>query len=490
MKSLHIKQPGTVQLLGALPGLVIYIFLSFLIDCNPEDKGFYTSLGIGALIINLWIAEPIPIWMSSLLPLVLVPGHGIVDFHNALKSYYSTTILLFLGGFLLAYCVEKWQLHKRIAFKLLSYTGDSPSGIVWGIMLTTCLISMWISNTATAIMMLPVAMSIAAMVSDHEHRNNKAFLKVMMLGIAYSANIGGIATIIGTPPNIVYKGYINDLLHSNISFLKWMALGVPLSLAMLWLSYLILVKLIFRFKHKNLPEVARMLDAQSEKLGAIKGPELRTLIVFSIAAGLWILGQPINALMETLELPFKVEEYGVALVFGLVLFAVPSGQKDSKDKTLLVVSDLKKISWSILLLFGGGMCMAKGLEASGVIKGFGAMVSGLGDIDYKLLLLIIIVSSVVLTALMSNVAMAQIYLPVVFGISASIGIENPHIFGLLVTFGCSFDFMFPFSTPPNAVVFGSGKLKVRDMAIAGFSLNIAGIILLWLCGMFIIPYLF
>lgn len=483
-----IPKPNVYKLIASLPGLIIYLICIFYTSPDSADYTFYSAIGISALLINLWIAEPVPLWLSSLLPLVLMPIHGIIDFTDAFQNYYNKTILLFLGGFLLAYSVEKWNLHKRIAFKLLAFTGDNPKGIIWGMMLSTCLISMWISNTATAIMMLPVAISIVNIVSDKNNKTNKRFFVCMMLGIAYGANIGGIATIIGTPPNIVYKGYSESLLHQEVGFLKWMILGVPLSLLMLWISYQLMVNVLFKIKIKSLPEVAELLDKQADQLGKIKSSEKRSLIVFSLAAFFWIFSQPINALIKITGASFKIEEYSVAMFFGLLLFLIPKGSK-TKEK-LLRISDFKYISWGILVLFGGGMCMAKGLETTGVIRFAGEWIKNSQEGNFPALLLFIITSALFLTELMSNVALAQIYIPVVFGISQSMEGLNPHIMGVTVTIACSFAFMFPISTPPNAVVFSSGKVKMKDMMFAGFFLNIVGVILLWLAGMFIIPYLF
>lgn len=420
--------------------------------------------------------------------MLLLPMHGLLTPAMAIRNYYSSTILLFLGGFLMAYSVEKWQLHKRIAYKLLSLTGDNPRGIVWGMMLTTCLISMWISNTATAIMMLPVAISITKIVRDHESKDNKAFFICLLLGIAYGANIGGIATIIGTPPNIVYKGFVNNILHQDISFFKWMVIGVPLSFIMLYVSYWLMTRVIFNFKHLAYPEVAEMLDNQAEAMGKMKQPEKRSLILFSSAAFLWIFGQPISAFLSNLGIKIKIEEFAVAMFFGILLFFIPKA-KGEKER-LLKVDDLKKINWGILVLFGGGMCIANGLEKTGVIEWVGQGIVQSQGANFNWLLLVILVSSLFLTEVMSNVALANIYIPVVFGINASLGIENPHIIGIPVAIATSFAFMLPISTPPNAVVFSSGKLKIRDMAIAGFLLNIAGVLLLWLCGIYIIPLLF
>jgi sodium-dependent dicarboxylate transporter 2/3/5 len=267
-----------------------------------------------------------------------------------------------------------------------------------------------------------------------------------------------------------------------------MILGMPLSLLMLWLSYQLMVNVFFKVKIKTLPEVAELLDQQAEQLGKIKAEEKRTLWVFSAAIFFWVFAQPLNILIKHLHWPFKIEEFSVALIFGGILFLIPKAPK-SKQK-LLEFNDFKYISWGILILFGGGMCMAKGLENTGVIKYVGEWIKHNQQGDFRALLFLIILSALFLTELMSNVALAQIYVPVVFGISQSLGIENPHIMGITVTIACSFAFMFPISTPPNAVVFSSGKIKLRDMAFAGFLLNIVGVILLWLSGLYIIPLLF
>lgn len=485
--NIQIQKPSSKQLWASLPGLMVYVFLNFY-DADSASHAFYISIGVAALMVNLWIAEPFPLWLSSLIPLVLLPIHGILKFDMALSAYYNKTIFLFLGGFLLAYSIEKWQLHKRIAFKLLSYTGDNPKGIVWGMMLSTCLISMWISNTATAIMMLPVAISITNIVKQNNHEHYKTFFLCMMLGIAYSANIGGIATIIGTPPNIVYVGYINTMHQTEISFLQWMVFGVPLSLIMLWICYHLLVNLVYKIKIKNLPEVAEMLDQQSNALGRIKSSEKRTLIVFSIAAFLWIFSQPLNNLFQHFKIDFKLQEHVIAMVFGSVLFLLPNGE--NKSAPLLAFKDLPKINWGILILFGGGMCMAKGMETTGVIESIGNVIQTSQQGNYSLLLLSVIAASLFLTELMSNVALSQIFIPVVFAIASALGLVNAHAMGLPVVIACSFAFMFPISTPPNAVVFSSGLIKIKDMALAGFFINIVGILILWLCGLYIFPLLF
>ena len=278
------------------------------------------------------------------------------------------------------------------------------------------------------------------------------------------------------------------LLNAHVSFFKWMILGIPLSLLMLWLSYQFMTNVFFKVKMHSLPEVADLLDRQSNQIGKMGKAEKRTLVIFLLAICFWVFGQVFNDWFKSHQIPIKIEEFSVALVFGILLFFIPSGQTPSQP--LLVVSDMKHISWEILLLFGGGMCMAKGLETTGAIHAAGNWIKTSQNGQYEWLLLLIIASAVFFTELMSNVALAQIYIPVVFGISQSIGLNNPHIMGITTTIACSFAFMFPISTPPNAVVYSSGKIQLKDMAIVGLCLNIVGVIVLWLVGLFVLPYLF
>ena len=457
---------------------------------NEEFGEIYLSVGIAVLTVNLWIAESIPIYLASLIPLLLIPLHGILSFEKSISNYYNNTIRFFLGGFLLAYSIEKWHLHKRIAYKILSYTGENPRGILAGMMLSTCLISMWISNTATAIMMLPVAISVSSILNNSGsiHRN---FFICMMLGIAYSANIGGIATITGTPPNIVYKGYLETLHKLDISFFQWMIFGIPLSLIMLWITYHLLSGFLFKISKRPSQSVANLLDEQYEELGKISTPEKRTLIIFTLTALLWILNEPIQHLIQLINPSWTLKEHQIALGAGIILLISPSGnRKGNRFSPLLVPKDLKSINWNILILFGGGMCMAKGLAVSGALEQLGILIKENSHFSIGLLLLILIALALYSTEIMSNVALSQIFIPVVFGISEAFGMSNVHQFGLPVVFACSFAFMFPISTPPNAVVFSSGKVSMKDMAFAGFFINIVGILLLWAFGLYIVPHLF
>ncbi|MDP2176262.1 MAG: SLC13 family permease [Bacteroidota bacterium] len=467
-----------------IPGFLAYIVSILLSFSSPTNSQFYISIGIAILIINLWISEIIPIWLSSLFPIILMPIHDLLSIPNTLKNYFNPTIFLFLGGFLLAYSVEKWHLHKRIAFKLLSITGDKPKQIIWGLMLTSALLSMWISNTATAIMMLPIALSITKLLENE----NRKISMIIVLCIAYGANIGGVATLIGTPPNIVYKGFVESILHQEITFFQWLIFGIPTSAIMLYFTYLILTRIFVKIDNQPMKEIGEMLDNQYEQLGQLSSSEKRTLIVFLLAIFFWIFSQPINQILGNYKFDFKIKEHHVALFFSFLLFIIPF-KKSTKIK-LLSVNDFKYINWSILLLFGAGISIAKGLETTGVIAFLGDWISSQKYANWSILLLLLIFLAIFLTEFMSNVALAQIFIPVVFGIALAMPNMNPHVLAIPVTIACSFAFMLPIATPPNAVVFSSGHIKMTYMIKIGFLINIVAIILLWLIGTYILPLVF
>lgn len=467
----------------ALPGVVVYLSCTLL---PYGDPSYMPSIGIAAMVIYLWIAEPIPVWISSLLPLILIPLHGILPFAEAAASYYNNTILLFLGGFLLAYSVEKWELHKRIAFRLLALTGDNPRGIIWGMMLSTCLISMWISNTATAIMMLPIALSVIDLLKRRTsvgmEKGMDRFALTMMLGIAYASSIGGMATIIGTPPNVVFAGYMRETFDIEVSFAEWFIVGFPFSIVLLLLTYLVVVKWMYPNRLGKFSGARELLDEELAELGPISTGEKRTLWVFILAAVCWIFQAQINQLLPFL----KLSDTAVALAAAVLLFVVPVDW--SKNRFLLEWKDTEKLPWGILLLFGGGLSLADSLAETGIIGLIGNQFAGLTTAGWVVILGLSTVS-LFLTEVMSNVALVTIFLPVVGGIAVGMGIP-PEEMCIPVTLAASGAFMLPMSTPPNAIVFASGHLKIAQMVRVGFVLNIVSVLLVTLFVKTMLPYLY
>jgi sodium-dependent dicarboxylate transporter 2/3/5 len=477
------------SILFILPGLLFYLFSIFIAPFLSINTPALLAISISILIINLWIAEIIPIWISSLIPFILLPIHNITSFSDLFKHYTNPIIFLFLGGFLLAFAVEKWELHKRFAFKLLLLTGNKPKQIIAGMLLTSFLLSMWISNTATTIMLLPIGLSISKLILNNGQTKELLNLSALLvLSISMGANIGGVATLIGTPPNIVYKGYVETILKQDISFTQWMVIGFPISIIMLIGTYFLCTQFLFKIKNKAIPHVTLLLNDSYNKLGKMTFPQKICLVVFSLAVFFWIFIEPINTILKTYSSSIKIQEYTIALFFSFILFLIPSKSKDSKQ--ILIIADFKKINWSILLLFGAGISLAKGLESTGVIQTISLFIQSNNFTNLSLLSLILIGLALFLTEFMSNVALTQIIIPVIFGLAHSFPESHPHQLGIPVTIACSFAFMLPIGTPPNAVVYSSGLISLKKMIISGFFLNLLAVIILWISSQYFIPLFF
>lgn len=429
--------------------------------------------------ITWWITEAVPIPVTALIPMIAFPLAGVMSPEEAAAPYAHPTIYLFLGGFLIALALEKHRLHERIALVLLRYTGTSGNGIILGFMLSTGFISMWISNTATAMMMMPMALSVVHLIQNlqpgQETTDQRNFALGLMLSVGYAATLGGLATVIGTPPNVIFKGLLDKFYHQEIPFGTWMLIGVPISILTMAATYFIVTRILFPTKIKEVPGSAAMFARNLQALGPISIVEKRVLAIFFFTSALWILQQPINTYLFQAKL---LSDSNIAMAGGLFMFLIPA--TGMKKIFILDWKDTEKLQWGILILFGGGMCMAEGLHKTRIIQVVGDLIAQNNTYSITLLFILITIT-VVLSELMSNVALVQIFVPVVFGISDSLGID-PVLLGLPVTFAASIGFMLPIATPPNAIVFSSGFIKVRDMARAGFLLNLACILIIGLAS--------
>jgi sodium-dependent dicarboxylate transporter 2/3/5 len=407
---------------------------------------------------------------------------GIFTVTEATSSYASPIIFLFMGGFMIALGLEKHNLHMRIALGLLKITGTSGNGIVLGFLISTALLSMWISNTATAVMMLPIASSVVALLSSKagQIESEKKFAISLMLCIAYAANIGGTMTLIGTPPNVVMAGYLNQLLGIQIGFAQWMMIGVPTGIFLLACTYFLLTKVLFVNNLKTIDGSAQMIKIEFEKLGRITKPEMMVIIIFAITTTGWIFKQQINALFGGNILTDHI----TAMIGGILMFSAPTSFKN--NEYLMSWEDTKRLPWGILLLFGGGMALANGLAEVGIIDLIGAFVSTQSGVHIIVLMVIVTALVLIMTEFMSNVALITIMIPVIIGIAQGLGI-NPMILVVPATLASSCAFMMPISTPPNAIVFSSGHIKMRDMLRAGFALNLISIIVLTLMCYYLVP---
>jgi len=465
-------------LVSKLSGVVIGFILFFVFYFNVFDLSFskeaLTVAGIVLLMAAFWVSLCIPIAVTSLIPIVLFPVFGIMSSGQAVKYYANNNIYLFLGGFIIALAIEKSMLHKRLALWITSAMGGSPASVIFGFMIGTALLSMWISNTATALMMLPIGMGVIAEIG----RKNKGFSVALMLAIAYSASIGGIATPIGTPPNIVFLGFFEKSVtgSSPITFFIWMKAFTPLTLLILPAVWYFLVKKFDVLNMKGEKGKAA-IKKEIQQIGRMSKAEKRVLTIFLITAFLWIFKSDITVGVFTIPgwsnifpHPKYIHDATVAIFMAIILFVIPSGEK-GKQEMLMDWDTAKKLPWDILLLFGGGFAIAGGFSVSGLDKAIGIALEPYLIFHPIIIVLFICLLVTFLTELTSNTATTAALLPVMYGIALSLKLD-PLLLMIPTTISASMAFMFPVATPPNAIVFSSGEISMSTMARTGFILNI------------------
>ncbi|MFT5846945.1 MAG: sodium-dependent dicarboxylate transporter 2/3/5 [Psychroserpens sp.] len=471
----------TKQKIGLVLGPALFLIILQFFHPEGLSQPANAILASAVWVAVWWITEALPIAVTALLPIVLFPLSGGLSLKDTTASYGHKYIFLFIGGFILAIAIEKWNLHKRIALTIIKLVGTNVVNIILGFMIATAFLSMWISNTATAVMILPVGMAIVAQLRDNPNTKedeNLIFGKALMLSIAYSASIGGMATLIGTPPNLVLAGVVQEAYGVEITFAQWFSFGFPITLVLLGLCWLYLTKFAFKFKQKAFPGGRDEINRQLKDLGTLSYEEKTVLIVFSLTAIAWItrsflIKQFIPAIDDTI----------IAVLFAIVLFMLPNKEK---DKRIIDWEDAVKLPWGILLLFGGGMALALGFDSSGLALWLGEQMTNLQTISLFALLLILIAAVNFLTEITSNLATTAMILPVLVPLAT---ILNVHPYFLMVgaTVAASCAFMLPVATPPNAVVFGSGYLKIEDMVKKGVWMNIVSIILLSIIVYYFLP---
>ncbi len=423
-----------------------------------------------------WITEAIPIPATSLLPLVVLPLFGVAKAREVAAPYADPNIFLFLGGFFIAKAMEAHGLHRRIALHILSaLRSTSESGVILGFMLATAFLSMWISNTATTMMMFPMAMAVVALHRSASH----SFDKALLLGIAYSASIGGIATLVGTPPNIVFAGQARELAGLEVTFARWLAVGVPLVILFLPIAWWVLTRWVFGVQRKQHEAFAELIAREKAALPAPTVEEKFTLAVFVVVALLWIFRKSLNLGFVTipgwsdlLGIRKTVHDSTVAMLGALLLFAVPL--PGARRRFVLDWETALKVPWGVVLLFGGGFALAKAFGASGLSQWIGQALHGLAGLPVPLIVATTALLVTFLTELTSNTATATLLLPIAAAAARGIGL-HPFVLMLPATLSASCAFMLPVATPPNAIVFGSERLEIRDMARAGIWLNLIGV---------------
>ena len=456
--------------LGALVGGPL-LALGVLLAPAPEGMApeAWRMVALAAWMVAWWLGEAVPIPATALLPIPLMPLLGIADIKPVTASYAHPLIFLFLGGFVLAAAMQRWGLHRRIALRIVGLVGTSPGRIVAGFMVATAFLSMWISNTATTIMMFAVGLSVIEFAAREAPRSESVrhFGVALMLGIAYSASIGGVGTLIGTPPNALLASFLQSSYGLELDFFTWMQLGVPVVLVMLPCAWLLLVRVVFRVDRLAVSGTGEVIGRELAALGPMSRGEKTVAVVFAAAAAGWILRQPLAAWTG-----LPVDDTVIALVAALLCFALPVSLE--KGEFAVDWEHARQLPWGVLLLFGGGLALAGAFNSTGLAEWIGARVSGL-DVGTWVLVLLVTVAIVYLTEITSNTASTATFLPILGAVAVGLGLD-PRLLAVPVALGASMAFMMPVATPPNAIVFAYEELQLADMVKAGFWLNIVAVV--------------
>lgn len=466
--------------IAIIAGAILFAALLLFNPFGLDEKACKVA-AVAILMILWWVTEAMPMPAVALMPLVLFPILGVAKTEEAAVSYGSPIIFLFLGGFLIGLAVEKWLLHKRIALKIVGITGTSGNRIVLGFILATGLLSWWLSNTATTMMMYPIALSVLN-VMEANMGKGKAVQNLnvcLMLAISYSANFGGIATIIGTPPNVAYVGFLEKNDGYAFAFADWMKLCVPLSFLLLGSLYLVMTQFLYPIRMKADETTKATITKELQCSDKMSAAEKRVLVVFATTALLWMTKDIINK-QQTF---FKLDDTMIAVMGALSLFMIPSG--NVKGQTLLHWDDTKKVAWGILLLFGGGISLADQLGKAGIVESIGLWIAGFAT-GGILLVFIIATVSIFTSEVMSNVAQVIVFAPVIAGMAKALNIDALQL-GMAMTLGASCASMLPMGTPPNAIVFASGRVQLKDMIKTGFVMNIISAVLITLFCWYLLP---
>ncbi|MFT4603726.1 MAG: sodium-dependent dicarboxylate transporter 2/3/5 [Rhodothermales bacterium] len=458
---------GSRQRWGFFLGPLLLLATLVLPPPQGLDPAAWATAGAAALMAAWWMTEAIPIPATALIPLALFPLVGAGSIRDTASPFADPIIFLFLGGFLIALAMERWSLHRRIALNIITRVGTSPAALVGGFMLAAALISMWVSNTATALMMLPVALSVVEVATKAGDRGN--FAVALLLGLAYGCNIGGMATLVGTPPNALLAGFMASEYGITLSFVNWLGVGIPIVAVGLPLAYLVLTRLTFPQSGGALEGAASAVERDLAAMGPVSRQEKLVGAVFVLTAVLWVTRPLLLPLLPSLS------DAGIAMAAGVALFLIPADF--GKGEFLMDWPTARRVPWGTLLLFGGGLSLAGAFTRTGLSTWIGESMGALAGFPVVIILLVLVTLVVLLTELTSNAATTATMLPVIAAMAIGIG-QNPMMLAIPAVLSASCAFMLPVATPPNAIVFGSERITIPEMAKAGLWLNLGFIVLI------------
>lgn len=452
---------------------------------GPPDALSFSAWATGALLVWMavwWATEPIPIPVTSLLPLAVLPLIGAGTAREAAAGYSSPIVMLLLGGFVIALAIERWGLHKRIALNIVSIVGSHPAALIFGFMIATALLSMWISNTATTLMMVPIAISAAAALKDQSGK----FVTALLLGICYAASIGGVATPIGTPTNLIAIDWLRENADASIGFFQWMSFGIP--------ALVFLIPIAWWAVTRGLPKLAdgaaamREVLLQKNALGPISAPEARAAMVFGVVALLWVIRVPVQLTAEAqgLDAPWlmAIGDMGIAIAGAIVMFLVPAGGEDKR--ALLTWNEAVKLPWGVLILFGGGISLGQAVTRTGLSTWIGDQLATLSVLPPIFFIAVVVALVIFLTELTSNVATMTTLAPILGALAAAIGAAPASLLApAAVAASCAF--MLPVATAPNAIIYATDKVPIGQMIQRGVRVNLLGIIVITAIGYWLAP---
>lgn len=469
-----------------LTGLVIGIALQlFTLLVEPPvgmNEMAWRCAGLAMMMAVFWSVEILPTAITALLPLILSPILGLASLDKAAAPYAHPVIFLFMGGFVLGLAMERWNLHSRIALRIMMMMGTGEKRLVLGFMIATALISMWVSNTATTIMMLPIGLSVSSMIR-HQGKMSRGFPIALLLSIAYGASIGGFGTLIGTPPNALLVAFLQEQYGIQIGFAHWLIIGLPASIIMLAITGVWLGYFGYRLSGEENPVVRESIKKQQKQNGSMSGPEKVVTAIFLLTALAWIVRPWVSDMMPWLEL----SDTTIALIATVLLFILPASFK--KLEFLMSWKEMRRLPWNVLLLFGGGLSLAAMIRRTGLADWIAGSLNILGDMPPLMAIALVVTILIFLTEVTSNTATTAAFLPPLGALAVSLGMD-PAILAIPAAIAASCAFMLPVATPPNAIVYGSGMLPIRHMVRSGMVLNLAGIVIItllshWLVGFII-----